>query len=60
MRRRLTIKVTLDRVSAFLYPGRDDLAVVSFDQDYASSNLVEQDEEAPVLGIRKRRMAHTV
>jgi murein L,D-transpeptidase YafK len=33
------IKVKLERVSAFLYPGRDDLAVVSFDQDYASSNL---------------------
>ena len=36
------IKVKLDRVSAFLYPGRDDLAVVSFDQDYASSNLANQ------------------
>jgi len=36
------IKVKLDRVSAFLYPGRDDLAVVSFDQDYASSNLSNQ------------------
>ena len=33
------IKVKLDRISAFLYPGRDDLAVVSFDQDYSSSNL---------------------
>jgi murein L,D-transpeptidase YafK len=36
------IKLKLDRVSAFLYPGRDDLAVVSFDQDYASSNLSNQ------------------
>jgi murein L,D-transpeptidase YafK len=36
------IKVRLDHVSAFLYPGRDDLAVVSFDQDYASSNLSNQ------------------
>jgi murein L,D-transpeptidase YafK len=36
------VKVKLDRVSAFLYPGRDDLAVVSFDQDYASSNLSNQ------------------
>ena len=36
------IKVKLEHVSAFLYPGRDDLAVVSFDQDYASSNLSNQ------------------
>jgi murein L,D-transpeptidase YafK len=36
------IKVRLEHVSAFLYPGRDDLAVVSFDQDYASSNLSNQ------------------
>ena len=36
------VKVKLDHVSAFLYPGRDDLAVVSFDQDYASSNLANQ------------------
>jgi len=33
------IKVRLSAVSVFLYPGRDDLAVVSFLQDYASSNL---------------------
>jgi murein L,D-transpeptidase YafK len=33
------IKLKLDKVSVFLYPGRDDLAVVTFDQDYASSNL---------------------
>ncbi len=33
------VKVKIDRVSAFLYPGRDDLAVINFDQDYASSNL---------------------
>ena len=36
------IKLKLERVSAFLYPGRDDLAVVTFDQDYASSNLSNQ------------------
>ena len=36
------VKVKLEHVSAFLYPGRDDLAVVSFDQDYASSNLSNQ------------------
>ena len=36
------INVKLGNVSAFLYPGRDDLAVVSFDQDYASSNLANQ------------------
>ncbi|MGW8183242.1 MAG: L,D-transpeptidase Cds6 family protein [Burkholderiales bacterium] len=32
------IKVKLDNVSIVLYPGRDDLAVVTFDQDYSSSN----------------------
>lgn len=36
------IRLKLDRLSIFLYPGRDDLAVVSFDQDYASSNLANQ------------------
>ncbi|HKA39628.1 MAG TPA: L,D-transpeptidase family protein, partial [Burkholderiales bacterium] len=36
------IQVKLDRTSIFLYPGRDDLAVVSFDQDYSSSNLSSQ------------------
>mgnify|MGYP001471999235 CR=1 FL=1 len=36
------IKLKIERVSAFLYPGRDDLAVVTFDQDYASSNLSNQ------------------
>ena len=29
-------------MSAFLYPGRDDMAVVTFDQDYASNNLSNQ------------------
>ncbi len=29
----------LSDVSMFLYPGRNDLAVVSFWQDYSSSNL---------------------
>ncbi len=33
------IKVKTTGVSAFLYPGREDLAVVTFEQDYASSNL---------------------
>jgi murein L,D-transpeptidase YafK len=33
------IKVRLGRVSIFLYPGREDLALVSFEQDYTSSNL---------------------
>lgn len=33
------IKVGIDRISAFLYPGRNDLAVVSFEQDYQSNNL---------------------
>ena len=33
------VKLSLDKVSIFLYPGRNDLAVVTFDQAYASSNL---------------------
>jgi murein L,D-transpeptidase YafK len=33
------VKVKLDRVSMFLYPGKQRLAVVTFDQDYSSSNL---------------------
>jgi murein L,D-transpeptidase YafK len=36
------IKVKVDQVSILLYPGREDLAVVTFHQDYASSNLVSQ------------------
>ena len=30
--------VKLDRVSMFLYPGNEALAVVSFDQHYTSNN----------------------
>jgi len=33
------IKVGLSEVSIFLYPGREDLAVIDFVQDYASSDL---------------------
>ncbi|MCW5576090.1 MAG: L,D-transpeptidase family protein [Burkholderiales bacterium] len=33
------IKVDIDGVSMFLYPGNDNLAVVTFNQDYASSNI---------------------
>ncbi len=33
------IKVGIDGVSMFLYPGNDNLAVVTFNQDYASSNI---------------------
>ena len=33
------VKVKLERVSMFLYPGKQRLAVVTFDQDYSSSNL---------------------
>jgi len=33
------IKIKVDAVSMFLYPGNDNLAVVTFDQDYASSNV---------------------
>ncbi len=36
------IRLELARVSIFAYPGRDDLAVVTFDQNYASNNLVSQ------------------
>lgn len=36
--RKKWVKVKLHNVSIVLYPGRDDLAVVTFDQDYASSN----------------------
>ena len=33
------IKVKADNVSMFFYPGMNDLAVVTFDQNYASSNI---------------------
>ena len=33
------IKVGISNVGMFLYPGREDLAVVDFDQEYASNNL---------------------
>jgi murein L,D-transpeptidase YafK len=33
------IKVSVSDVSIFLYPGRQDLAVIDFAQDYSSSNL---------------------
>lgn len=33
------IKVKVDNISMFLYPGIDDLAVVSFEQNYESNNL---------------------
>ena len=33
------INLKVDKVSMYVYPGRDDLAVVTFDQTYASSNL---------------------
>jgi len=36
------IKVKVEHTSIFLYPGRDDLAVITFDQDYSSSNLSNQ------------------
>lgn len=32
------IKVSVDKVSMFLYPGDENLAVVTFEQDYSSSN----------------------
>lgn len=33
------IRVGVSQLSIFLYPGRDDLAVASFEQQYSSSNL---------------------
>ncbi len=36
------IRVKVDRVSMFLYPGDENLAVVTFNQDYASSNLTNK------------------
>lgn len=36
------IKVKVDGVSLFQYPGMDNLAVVTFEQGYASSNLSQQ------------------
>jgi murein L,D-transpeptidase YafK len=33
------VKVKLSKVSMFLNPGKDSLAVVTFEQDYSSSNL---------------------
>jgi murein L,D-transpeptidase YafK len=33
------IKVGISNIAVFLYPGRDDLAVVNFDQEYSSNNL---------------------
>ncbi len=36
------IKVKVDNVSMFFYPGAGDLAVVTFDQNYTSSNISGQ------------------
>jgi len=33
------IKVGITNIGMFLYPGRDDLVVVNFDQEYTSNNL---------------------
>lgn len=33
------IKVSISNVGMYLYPGRDDLVVVNFDQEYSSNNL---------------------
>jgi murein L,D-transpeptidase YafK len=33
------IKVKIDNLGMYLYPGKENLAVVTFDQDYASNNL---------------------
>ena len=39
------IRVKVDKVSMFIYPGKDNLAVVTFEQDYSSSNLSSQDRK---------------
>jgi murein L,D-transpeptidase YafK len=36
------VKVKIDKVSMFLYPGKERLAVVTFDQDYTSSNTANK------------------
>ena len=36
------LKVKLDNVSAYAYPGDANLVMVTFDQDYNSSNLAGQ------------------
>jgi murein L,D-transpeptidase YafK len=41
------VKVQLTDLNIFLYPGRDDLALVTFTQDYSSNNLVKH--------VRKRQ-----
>ena len=33
------IKVGISNIGMYLYPGRDDLVVVNFDQEYSSNNL---------------------
>jgi murein L,D-transpeptidase YafK len=36
------VKVKLEKVSMFLNPGKERLAVVTFEQDYTSSNLANR------------------
>lgn len=36
------IKIGISKVGMFLYPDRDDLVVVHFDQDYSSNNLINK------------------
>jgi murein L,D-transpeptidase YafK len=36
------VKLKLDKISMFLNPGKDRLAVVTFEQDYTSSNLTNK------------------
>lgn len=36
------IKIGISKVGMFLYPDRDDLIVVHFDQDYSSNNLINK------------------
>ncbi len=39
------IKIQLDQVSMFLYPGAEQMAVVEFQQNYSSSNLNSQSKK---------------
>jgi murein L,D-transpeptidase YafK len=37
-----SVKVRIDRVGMFLYPGKEKLAVVTFDQDYSTGNVQQR------------------
>lgn len=45
------IKVDVSKLSMFLYPGNDRLAVVTFEQDYSSSNLSNRMKKRQYWGL---------